>query len=192
MAVGDSFEKVEVRSRREWRGWLSAHAASRDSIWLVTFKKHHADYLAYDDVVEEALCFGWVDSVPRKLDADRTMTLLSPRKPRSVWSGINKARVAAMEQAGLMTDAGRAVVEAAKANGMWTFLDDVERLEVPPDLEAAFARHPGARTRWDGFPPSARRGMLQWIKQGRQAATREKRVEATAREAAAGRRALGG
>ena len=184
-------ERVEVRSRTEWRAWLAANHERDGSVWLVSFKKHHPDHLPYDDAVEEALCFGWVDSVPRKLDADRSMTLMSPRKPKSAWSGLNKRRVAAMEAAGLMTEAGRALVEAAKASGMWTFLDDVERLEVPGDLAEAFDALPGSRDAWDAFPPSARRGMLEWIKQARTDATRAKRIARTAECAARGERALG-
>ena len=191
MAAGDRFERVMVRSRAEWRNWLVTHHTQRPSVWLVTFKTHHPDHVSYDDAVEEALCFGWVDSVPRKLDGDRSMVLMSPRKPGSAWSGLNKRRVAAMEAAGLMTEAGRALVETAKRNGMWTFLDDVERLDVPNDLAEAFEVWPGSRDAWEGFPPSARRGMLQWIKQAKRAETRRKRVEATAREAAKGQRALG-
>ena len=191
MAAGEAFERVEVRSRGEWRGWLAANHRRRESIWLVRFKAHHPDYLPYDDAVEEALCFGWVDSVPRKLDADRSMTLMSPRKPGSAWSAINKRRIAAMEASGSMAAPGRAAVEAAKANGMWTFLDDVERLEVPADLATAFEAVPGSRAAWDAFPPSARRGMLSWIKQAKTAATRAKRIGRTAECASRGERALG-
>ena len=191
MSAKDRFERIEVRSRAEWREWLADHHERSGSVWLVTYRKHHPDHVSYDEAVEEALCFGWVDSVPRKLDADRTMTLMSPRKPTSAWSGLNKRRVAAMESAGLMTEAGRALIEAAKANGMWTFLDDVERLVVPDDLLRAFEAHPGSREAWDAFPPSARRGMLEWIKQARRPATRAARIARTAECASRGERALG-
>lgn len=191
MPAGDALERVEVRSRAEWRAWLAANAGRSASIWLVRYLAHHPDHVAYDEAVEEALCHGWVDSVPRRLDADRTMVLMSPRKPSSAWSALNKRRVAAMEAAGLMAPPGIAAVERAKANGMWEFLDDVERLEVPDDLVAAFDAHPGSREAWDAFPPSARRGMLGWIKQARTAPTRARRIERTAECAARGERALG-
>ena len=191
MAAGDALERVEVRTRAGWRAWLAENGAQSESVWLVRYTAHHPDHLSYDAAVEEALCFGWVDSVPRKLDADRSMLLMSPRKPGSAWSALNKRRVAAMEAAGLMAPPGIAAVEAARANGMWTFLDDVERLEVPDDLAAAFGAHPGSRAAWDGFPPSARRGMLEWIKQAKTAPTRAGRIARTAECAARGERALG-
>ena len=189
--AGDAFERVAVRSRAEWRDWLGANHRQTRSIWLVRYKAGHPDHVTYDAAVEEALCFGWVDSLPRKLDAERSMLLMSPRKNGSAWSALNKRRVAAMEAAGLMAPAGSAAVEAAKANGMWTFLDDVERLEVPDDLAAAFGARPGSRERWDAFPPSARRGILEWIKQAKRADTRARRIERTAVAAARGERAIG-
>ena len=178
----DRFERVEVASREELRAWLQANHAKPDSIWLVTWRK--ADpvrHLPYDAIVEEALCFGWVDSLPRKLDAQRTMLLLSPRKPGSAWSGVNKARVARLEQDGLLHPAGRAKIEAARRDSSWSFLDDVERLEVPPDMAEAFASDPVARNHFDAFPPSTRRGILEWIKQARQPATRARRIAETVR-----------
>ena len=189
--AGENFEKVEVRSRAEWRAWLAANHGQSASIWLVTCRKHHPDHVPYEDTVREALCFGWIDSVPRKVDEDRTSHLMSPRKSSSAWSGINKRYVAELEAEGLMAEPGRVAIERARANGMWSFLDDVERLEVPPDLAAAFEAVPGSREAWDGFPPSARRGILAWIKLARRAGTRATRIEKTALEAAEGRRAIG-
>ena len=191
MRAGEALERVEVRSRAEWREWLVANHEQPESVWLVRFKAHRPEHVTYDEAVEEALCFGWVDSVPRKLDDDRSMVLMSPRKPGSAWSALNKRRVALMEAAGRMAPAGAAMVALARSNGMWEFLDDVERLEVPPDLASAFAASPGSRAEWDGFPPSARRGMLEWIKQAKTAPTRAKRIAKTADCAARGERALG-
>jgi uncharacterized protein YdeI (YjbR/CyaY-like superfamily) len=117
----DSYERVEIASRAAWRRWLSKNHARSESIWLVTFKKHTgARHVPYGDVVEVALCFGWIDSVPRKLDEDRSMVLLSPRKPGSPWSKLNKERVERLIAAGLMTAMGLAKVESAKADGSWT------------------------------------------------------------------------
>ena len=189
--AGERYERVEVRSRAEWRAWLAANHARGESIWLVTYRKHHPDHVPYEDTVREALCFGWIDSVPRKVDAGRTSHLMSPRKPSSAWSGLNKHYVAELEAEGLMAEPGRAAITRAKANGMWSFLDDVERLEVPDDLEAGFAAHGGSRAAWDAFPPSARRGMLAWLKLAKRADTRAKRVEAIAGAAARGERAIG-
>jgi uncharacterized protein YdeI (YjbR/CyaY-like superfamily) len=143
----------------------------------------------YDDLVEEALAFGWVDSLPRKLDDERTMLLMSPRKPGSNWSAVNKGRVEKMTAAGRMHPAGQAKVDQAKADGSWTALDAVERLEVPEDLRAAFDARPGAAAAWDGFPRSVRRGVLEWILNAKTPATRAKRVSETAEKAARGERA---
>ena len=188
--AGEHYERVEVRSRAEWRAWLEANHESGESVWLVTYRKGHPDHVPYADTVREALCFGWIDSVPRKVDAARTSHLMSPRKPASAWSGLNKRYVEELEREGLMAPPGRAAIERARANGMWTFLDDVERLEVPPDLATALDGAKGARTAWDGFPPSARRGMLEWLKQAKRGETRAARIERIAMGAAEGRRAL--
>ena len=184
---GDRAE-ISVRSRTEWRAWLEANHATSPSVWCVTFKKGHPDYVAYEDTVREALCFGWIDSVPRKIDAERTSHLMSLRSPKSAWSGLNKRYVAELEAAGLLHPSGLVAIERAKANGMWTFLDDVERLEVPLDLEAAFAAVAGSREAWNAFPPSAKRGNLEWIKRAMKPETRAARIQRTAEAAANGRR----
>ncbi len=182
-------EEVDIRSRADWRNWLAAHHKQTESIWLVRWKKHTAHHVEHDEIVEEALCWGWIDSAVRKKDNDRSLLLLSPRKPTSAWSAVNKAHVARAEAAGLMQPAGRALIEVAKANRMWSFLDDVERLEVPDDLAVAFAAHPPAAEEWEAFPRSARRGILEWIKTAKRAETRAKRIAETAALATKGERA---
>lgn len=188
--MSDSYAQVTVRSREEWRAWLGEHHADSPGIWLVTFKKTSGGpYLPYDDVVEEALCFGWVDSLPRKLDDERSQLLVTPRKPGSNWSRVNKERVQRLEAAGLMAPAGAAAVQAAKGDGAWSALDDVENLVEPDDLRAALDAEPDARGHWAGFPRSARRGILEWILNAKRPATREKRIRETATQAAQGVRA---
>ena len=136
----DKDERVQIESRNEWRAWLEKNYGRIDGVWLVTFKKHCGDrYVPYDVIVEEALCFGWIDSVVRKLDEDRRMLWLSPRKSGSGWSKLNKERVERMIAAGLMTPPGLENIEAAKRDGSWHALDAIEALEIPPDLEAALA-----------------------------------------------------
>ncbi|MBB5516791.1 uncharacterized protein YdeI (YjbR/CyaY-like superfamily) [Rubricella aquisinus] len=189
MTKDDSTPRIDIRSRADLRDWLMAHHATARTVWLVLYKKHHPDHLPWPDVVEELLCWGWIDSLPRALDADRTMLRASPRKDSSAWSGINKAHVARAIASGAMTAAGLAKVDAAKANGMWDFLEDVERLEVPDDLATAFDAHPPARAEWDSFPPSARRGILEWIKQAKRPQTRADRITQTATLAQKGQRA---
>lgn len=176
--------------REDLRAWLKANHTRSQSIWLITWKAAHPGrHVPYDAVVEEALAFGWVDSLPRKLDADRSMLRLSPRKPGSAWSAANKARIAKLEAEGRLAPSGRAKVEAAKRDGSWAFLDDVEALIAPDDLDAALAASPPACAQWDGFPRSVRRGVLEWIKQAKTAPTRAKRIEETARLAQRGERA---
>lgn len=155
--------------------------------WKVATPTKH---VSYAEVVDEALCFGWIDSLPRKLDAERTMLYLSPRKPRSVWSKLNKAHIVRLEAEGRMTAAGRAKVDAAKADGSWNTLDAAEALEMPADLARALDRRARSRTYFDSLSPSARKMLLTWIGSARTAETRRKRITATVDEAAQGRRAF--
>jgi uncharacterized protein YdeI (YjbR/CyaY-like superfamily) len=181
--AGDHLERVEVTSRKALRQWLSKHHTQVQSIWLVTFKKPDARYLPYNDVVEECLCFGWVDSLPRKLDEQRSMLLLSPRKPKSAWSKLNRDRIEKLASLGLMMPAGLAMVARAKKDGLWSKLDAVEELTLPPDLVAAFKPHPQAFTYFEAFPKSAKRGILEWILQAKKPETREARISETVEKA---------
>ena len=186
----ERFERVEITERQQWRDWLSANHRQTDSVWVVTFKKGASQpRVPYDDLVEEALAFGWVDSLPRKLDEERTMLLMSPRKPGSNWSAVNKARIDTMTEAGLMHPAGLAKIEQAKADGSWNALDAVDRLEVPPDLATAFDQRPGSAEAFAAFPPSTRRGILEWIGNAKRPETRAARIAETAEKAARGERA---
>ena len=181
---------VHPLSRAEWRAWLEQHHGRDEGVWLVFYKKATGKpTLSVDDYVEEAIAFGWIDSVPRKIDAERSARWVSPRRAGSNWSRLSKQRAARMEAAGQMTPAGRAAIDRAKADGSWTSLDDVENLVVPDDLAAALDAQPPARDAWDGFPPSTRRGILEWILNAKRDATRAKRIEVTARLAALGKRA---
>jgi uncharacterized protein YdeI (YjbR/CyaY-like superfamily) len=183
-------DRVHAETREQWRAWLTANHRRPTGVWLVSWRQQTGrPRVSYDESVEEALCFGWVDSKGRRLDDDRTMLWFAPRKPDSAWSRSNKERVARLEAAGLMQPAGLAVVAAAKASDAWTRLDEVEGLVVPDDLAAAFDAHPGARRHWDGFPRSVRRAILEWIVQARRAETRAKRIAETAERAARGERA---
>jgi len=167
---------LTIRSRPDLRAWLAENHATHGSLWLATYKKHHPDYLAYEPMVEELLCWGWIDSVTRALDADRSMLLISSRNPKSAWSAINKAHVDRARAAGRMTPAGEALITAAQANGMWSFLDDVERLECPPDLSEALETT-GTSAFWDALPRSVKRGSLEWLKTAKSPETRRKRID---------------
>ena len=176
---------VVVKSRAELRAWLEENHATASSVWLITYKKHTDHYLSYDELISELLCWGWIDSRTRKVDEDRTSLLIAPRNPKSAWSAVNKAKVEEARRQGVMTAAGDALIEAAQRNGMWTFLDDVERLEVPQDLAAALG---GDLSGWEVYPRSVKRGTLEWIKTAKTAPTRAKRIAEVVDSLAAGLR----
>ena len=131
-------------------------------------------------MVDELLCFGWIDSVPRKLDTDRSMILISPRKTSSAWSAVNKKKIAKLLKANRLSPYAKQQIAAAKKSGMWSFLDDVDALIVPDDLLDALNTHKNARVNFENFPPSTRRGILEWIKWAKKSATRERRINHTA------------
>ncbi len=185
-----SEESVHPQSRGEWRAWLRDNHSRPKGLWVVNWRKGSGNEpLSYEDIVEEAVCFGWIDSKTRGLDDARTMHWLAPRKPGSGWSRSNKHRINRLEDAGLLADPGRRVIEAAKADGSWALLDDVENLVVPDDLARAFADHPPAADEWESFPRSAKRRTLEWIMRAKRAETRARRIAETARLAAIGERA---
>jgi uncharacterized protein YdeI (YjbR/CyaY-like superfamily) len=165
------------------------HATTSPGIWLVRFKKGFGAAPSYDEVVEEALCVGWVDSLPRALDAERSMLLVTPRKAKSVWSAPNRARVERLTQAGLMRETGLASVATARANGSWDALKAAESLEMPAELVKAFRGQRVARANWDGFTAASRRAILQWLLSAKTDATRAKRVAEIVARAAVGKRA---
>lgn len=178
-------DRITIKSSDELREWLVRNHSSRGSVWLVTWKKESGGpHVSYEEIVRQCLCFGWVDSLPKKLNQEQTMLRISPRDPKSNWSRLNKARVNQLINEGLMEPSGLALVEHAKETGTWDFLDDVEKLEIPDDLEAEFKNHPNSRQLFDRFPPSSKRGILEWIKTAKKATTRRKRIIETAAKAA--------
>ncbi len=177
MGVQDDAERVEPASPAEWAAWLADHHADSAGVWLVSARRRADAAVDYETAVVEALRWGWVDSTQRPVDEQRSMMWWSPRRKGSVWTRRNKERVARLEAEGRMEPAGAAQVEAARATGMWTLMDDVEDLVVPDDLAAAFAEHPGSREAWDGFTPSARKEMLAWIVLAKRPETRAARVD---------------
>lgn len=181
---------VECASRAAWRRWLMRHHATSKGVWLITYKKAEGGkHIPYDDIVEEALCFGWVDSLPRKLDAARTMLYVSPRKPKSGWAKPNKLRVERLIKVGLMMPAGLAAIETAKSNGAWTLLDEAEAYVMPPDLATALKGNAAASRHFDAFPPGVKKAIYQWIVQARKPETRATRIANTVALAAGNIRA---
>jgi uncharacterized protein YdeI (YjbR/CyaY-like superfamily) len=184
----DGLLLVHAPTRAAWRAWLAANHTQSASIWLVLNRKGSGlPHLPAEEAAEEALCFGWIDSRPAKLDAQRSMLLVSPRRPGSAWSGVNKRRVEKLRAAGLMAPAGLAAIERAKADGSWALLDGASALEEPADLKAAL--NGAALEAWQGFPPSHRRANLEWIAQAKRPETRAARIAEIARLAALGQRA---
>ncbi|MBO6537359.1 MAG: YdeI/OmpD-associated family protein [Balneolaceae bacterium] len=177
-------EQLFIESAEELRSWLEKNHPQKESVWLVRRKKAFTNsYLDYDSIVDELICYGWVDSLPRALDEKKTMLRISPRNPKSNWSGINKERVARLLEEGRMKKPGLDLVEIAKENGAWNFLDDVEQLIIPEDLQVALKTTSKASFYFNRFPDSSKRGILEWIKTAKQASTRQKRIEETAHKA---------
>lgn len=180
------------RSRAAWRAWLEAHHTSERGVWVASWRSTSGtDPVPYEELVLEALCFGWIDSTVNTLDVDRGLIMMTPRKAKSGWTRLNRQRVADLERAGLMTESGRRAAEMAKANGWWSLMDTVEDLVEPDDLSDSLDAVPGARAAWDGFPPSARKQMLWWLITAAKAGTRARRIDSIVSEAADGRRAKG-
>jgi len=181
-----------AESRRQWRAWLATNHDSQPGVWLCSWRPTSGrPRCPYPEVVEEAICFGWIDSTVSILDDDRALQLLTPRQPKSSWTRLNRQRVADMEAAGLMADAGRHAVEVAQANGWWTIYDPVEDLIEPDDLAVALDADPAARLAWDGFPPSARKQMLWSVISAVKDDTRARRIATIVAKAASGERAQG-
>lgn len=177
MTALDDAPRLQPADRADWRRWLAANHASASGVWLVSFTKASGRAtLGYDESVEEALCFGWIDSTARPLDHDRRMIYFAPRRPGGTWARSNKDRVERLVASGRMTAAGLAVVERAKADGSWTVLDPVESMVVPDDLAAAFGAHPRLRRRYEDLPDSGRKQLLWWVVSAKREQTRARRI----------------
>jgi uncharacterized protein YdeI (YjbR/CyaY-like superfamily) len=172
-------------SRKAWRQWLQKHHQHKTSIWLVYYKKKSdIPSITYNEAVDEALCFGWIDSTKRPMDEEKFMQFFCKRKPKSVWSKINKDKIERLTESGLMTEAGLASVAIAQQNGSWNILDEAESLVVPADLEAALEQQSGATAYFMSLSKSARKAILQWLLLAKRADTRQKRINEIAELAA--------
>jgi uncharacterized protein YdeI (YjbR/CyaY-like superfamily) len=181
-----------AETRDQWRHWLTQNVTAARGVWLCSWRSStERPRCPYPEAVEEAICFGWIDSTSTILDDDRSLQLFTPRRAKSAWTRLNRDRAATMEARGRMTDAGRQAIAAAKANGWWTIADQVEDLVEPPGLTAALDRNPPARSNWNAFPPSARKQMLWWIVSAARDSTRADRITRVVTDAAMGRRAQG-
>lgn len=179
----DGKEVMVPSSRDAWRRWLATNPQRKDGLWVVYRKKTTTlDGPVYDDLVEEALCFGWIDSRMRRVDDDRVIQWFSPRRSGGLWSAVNKERIARLVASGHMTERGQAAIDEAKADGSWSQLDDVDALIVPPDLRAALQAVAGAEAGYEALSNSAKKQYLWWIQSAKRPATRTNRIEDMIRE----------
>jgi uncharacterized protein YdeI (YjbR/CyaY-like superfamily) len=174
-------------SRQAWREWLQANHQTEQSVWVLYYKKKtNVPSLTWSEAVDEALCFGWIDSTAKPIDDQTYRQFFSKRKPNSVWSKVNKEKVKNLIEQGLMMQAGLDSIAIARQNGSWTILDEVEELIVPDDLDAALEAQTGAKAFFMSLTKSTRKAMLQWLVLAKQAATRQKRINEIADLAAQG------
>lgn len=177
MIKTDNFLQVEVASSQELRSWLETHHVQKESVWLVTFKKNNPDkYISTAEVLDELLCFGWIDGIRRKLDENRTMQLIAPRKVEH-WAQSYKERARKLIKEGKMQPAGLRSIEASKKSGLWDFMDDVDKLIVPKDLHQALKGNARASDFFHAINDSSKRFVLRWIKLAKTDKTRQTRIE---------------
>ena len=181
----DGIQTLYVKSRGEWRKWLEKNHQSASKVWLIIVNKQSKiPGIQYVDAVEEALCFGWIDSKTQRRDEDSRYQIYSKRKPKSNWSQPNKERVARLKKAGLITEAGLQAIQAAKASGAWNASNDIDDLIIPPDLKKLLNKNKTAAKNFDAFPRSSQKLILRWIYGAKRPETRNKRVEKTVQLAA--------
>ena len=180
METKDGFKTVYAKDRKAWRNWLDKNGEKEKAVWLILYRKGAATKsITYAEAVEEALCFGWIDSKPNKRDAESWYQYFAQRKPNSNWSKLNKERVARLIAGGQMTERGLALIEKAKSNGGWTALDKSDALILPADLKEALAKNQKAAACFHAFPPSAKKAILEWINSAVREETRKKRIGET-------------
>ncbi len=175
--------KKLFKDRHEWRSWLEKNHDKTSELWLVFYKvKTRKKSIKYEEAVEEALCYGWIDSIVKRIDDEKHMQKYTPRKENSNWSASNKERVIKLISDGSMTDFGLRKIEAAKQNGSWNKLDSVDiRIETPPDLEQAFKSNKSAKQKFEELSPSRKKQFLWWIQSAKRDITRERRINETIR-----------
>lgn len=180
MEIYNGIKTFHAKTRTEWRKWLEKSHQSEKSVWLIIYKKEsETPSVYYPEAVDEALCFGWIDSKPNKRDEHSYYQFFAKRNPKSNWSKVNKEKVAKLLEQGLMHRSGLEMIEIAKQNGTWTALDEVENITIPDDLKKLFSKNKTAFENWENFPRSSKRGILEWIMNAKKPETRQKRIEET-------------
>ncbi|AFZ29268.1 hypothetical protein Glo7428_0676 [Gloeocapsa sp. PCC 7428] len=184
MAI-DDLEIFQAQNRQQWREWLEKNHDTSRGIWLLYYKvKSGKPSITYSEAVKEALCFGWIDSKVRSLDTESYIQIFTPRKPKSVWSKLNKQYIEELIEQGLMTEAGFKKIETAKQDGSWTTLDASEALIIPADLQQALAANEIANKHFAEFSNTTKKNILFWITSAKRLETRLKRIEQTINSAA--------
>lgn len=164
-------------SPQEWREWLQENHNTKQSIWLICYKKQaNTPTISWSDAVDEALCFGWIDSTRKTIDKERFIQFFCKRKPNSAWSKINKGKIERLIRDGLMQPAGYKTIEVAKKNGSWLILDDVEELLIPSDLENAFENQKGSKDYFESLSKSSKKIILHWVAVAKRPETRQNRI----------------
>lgn len=191
MGALDDGERVVATDAATWRAWLEENHRTSKGAWLVRPRPGSGlSLIEYEDAIRQALCFGWIDGPVRSFDEQTGGLWFAPRRPSSGWAATNKARLIALEESGLMAEAGIRAVELAKSNGSWTILDNAEAMREPDDLAAALDAAPDAREKWDAFPPSSRKFGIAAVDAARRPETRAARIAKIVADAAAGKRPL--
>lgn len=181
----DGIDLVTAETKAQWHAWLRKYHLTKKAAWLVYYKPASGKgRVSYDDAVDEAICFGWIDSKPNKLDDMRSIQFFAPRNPKSNWSKVNKQRVERLLKEGRMQPAGIQLVEEAKRNGAWDALNEVEEMTIPDDLQQALHQEKGAWDYFMAFPKSSKKNILEWVHNAKQPETRLKRITETAQLAA--------
>jgi uncharacterized protein YdeI (YjbR/CyaY-like superfamily) len=180
MEIYAGIKTFYAKNRKTWRCWLEKNNDKEKSVWLIMYRKNAAKKsVNYAEAVEEALCFGWIDSKANKRDEESFYQFFTRRNLKSNWSRVNKERVAKLIDDRLMTSRGLETIELAKRNGTWTALDKIENLELPIDLKKALKQNAEAAKYFDAFPRSVKKGILEWIQNAKKEETREKRIKET-------------
>lgn len=168
------------KNRKAWRNWLQKNHAVASHVWLILYRKETGKpSITYNEVVEEALCFGWIDSKPNKRDEESYFLFIAPRKAKSPWSALNKKRIVKLQEQNMIAETGLQKIEAAKKDGSWTLLDKIEALEMPVVLKKAFAKSKKAFKNFEQFPPGVKKQIYQWIGSAKTEPTLVKRVTET-------------
>lgn len=187
------YKMFHPKTRNEWRKWLKKNHAISPGIWMIYYKKESGKRkFSYEEAVEEALCFGWIDSAPRKLDEERSALKFTPRKSKSIWSKLNKQRIKKLIEKNLMTPAGLIKIKQAKKNGSWSALNNsdlhADMNTLPTELQKAFQKNETALKNFKAFPPGYRKRFLFWIDSAKGVETKEARIKQTVLMASANKK----